>query len=43
MWNDLEKKFVFYADDKTLYAEVASPSDSKNVANSSIRGVQYGE
>ena len=27
MWNDLEYKFILYADDITLYAEVASPSD----------------
>ena len=34
MWNDLENKIISYADDTTLYAEVASPSDQVNVANS---------
>ena len=34
MWNDLENKVILYADDTTLYAEVASPSGRINVANS---------
>ena len=34
MWNDLENKILSYADDKTLYAEVASPPQPTNVANS---------
>ena len=34
MWNDLENKVISYADDTTLYAVVASPSDSINVDNS---------
>ena len=27
MLNDLENKIILYADDTTLYADVASPSD----------------
>ena len=34
MWNDLENKIISYADDTTLYAEIASPSECTNVANS---------
>ena len=34
MWNDLENKLISYADDTTLYAEIASPSEHTNVANS---------
>ena len=34
MWNDLENKIILYANDTTLYAEVALPSDCVNVANS---------
>ena len=34
MWKDLEKKIISYADDTSLYAEVASPFDRKNVTNS---------
>ena len=34
MWNDLEYKIISYANDTTLYAEVASPSERANVANS---------
>ena len=34
MWNDLENKMISYADDTTLYAEIASPSDRINVFNS---------
>ena len=34
MWNDLQNKIISYTDDKTLYAEVASPSDHINDANS---------
>ena len=34
MWNDLENKIISYADDTTLYAEVASPSNLTNVVNS---------
>ena len=34
MWNDLENKIISYADDITLYAEVASHSERTNVANS---------
>ena len=37
MWNDLENKIISYADDTTLYAEVASPSECTNVANSLYR------
>ena len=37
MWNDLKIKFILYADDTTLYAEVASPSNHINVANSLTR------
>ena len=34
LWNNLENKVISYADDTTLYAVVASPSDSINVDNS---------
>ena len=34
MWKELENKIISYADDTTFYAEVASPSDCTNVANS---------
>ena len=34
MWNDLENKIISYADETTLYAEVASASDRINFANS---------
>ena len=34
MWNDLENKIISYADNTILYAEVASPSERINVANS---------
>ena len=34
MWNDLENKTISYADDTTLYAEIASLSERTNVANS---------
>ena len=34
MSNDLENKNISHADDTTLYAEAASPSECKNVANS---------
>ena len=33
MLNDLENKNILYADDTTLYAEVASPSERTNVDN----------
>ena len=32
--NNIEHKIISYTNDKTLYAEVVSPSNSKNVANS---------
>ena len=34
MWNDLENKIILYANDTSLYAEVAPPSDSINVSSS---------
>ena len=34
MRNDLENEIVSYADDTSLYAEVASPSDRIYVSNS---------
>ena len=34
MWNYLGNKLISYADDTTLYAVVASPSECTNVANS---------
>ena len=34
IWNDLENKIILYADDTTFYAEVTSPFDCINVANS---------
>ena len=34
MWNDLENKIISYADDTTLYAEVASSPERTHVANS---------
>ena len=37
MCNDLEIKIISYADDTTLCAEVASPSERTNVANSLSR------
>ena len=33
LWNDLENKNILYANDTTLYAEVAFTSDRINVAN----------
>ena len=42
MWNDLKNKIISYADDTTLYAEVASPSERTNVVNSlTLSGVIY--
>ena len=32
-WNDLKIKIILYADDTTLYDEVASPTNHKSVAN----------
>ena len=32
MWNDLENEIISYADDTTLYAEIASPPERTNVA-----------
>ena len=34
MWNNLQTKIISYANDATLYAEVAFPSEPKNVVNS---------
>ena len=34
MWNDHKNKIISYADNTTLYAEDASPSNRTNVANS---------
>ena len=34
MWNKPENKIISFADDITLYAGVASPSNRINVANS---------
>ena len=34
MSNDLENEIISYADDTTLFAEIASPSERTNVANS---------
>ena len=34
MWNNLENKIVAYADDTTLYSEIASPSERSAVADS---------
>ena len=31
MWNDLENKIISYADDTTLYAEIASTSERTEV------------
>ena len=43
MWNDLDNKIILYADNTTLYTEVASLSDHKNVANSLNRDLfNYG-
>ena len=33
MWNNLENEIISYADNTTLYAEVASPSERTNVDN----------
>ena len=44
MQNDLENKIILYADDATLHAEVASPSERTNVASSlNNHGVLRGE
>ena len=39
MWNNLENIIISYADNTTLYAEVASPSEHTNVVNSLHRGL----
>ena len=39
MWNELENKTISYADDTNLYAEVASPYDCINAANSLNRNL----
>ena len=39
IWNDLVNKIILFADDTTLYAEAASPSDGINVVNSFNRNI----
>ena len=39
MWNDLENEIISYANDTTLYTEVAVPSDRINFANSLNRDI----